>query len=434
MLRAALLFFCVAEPALAHPGERGLVMLLPTGLYMLGGAAAVVLSFAVVALVPSPAFSKLTARTEAVEATGKRSLVPSAIMLALLVLLVIAGYAGSRDPLANPLPLAVWTLWWVGFTFLVAVAGDIWALLNPWRAAGVLLPRYPASRFRYPERLGYSPALALFLAFAWFELIDPAPQDPARLASAVLLYAAITLAGMALFGGVWLERGEAFSVFFRMAGRLSPLKGGLLHAPALPASGVAFIVAMLATVSFDGLSRSFWWINLVGENPLEHPGRSAMLGVNTIGLLASVAVIGALYAAAVRLGGQKDYGRFIYALVPIAFGYHFAHYLPSFLVDAQYAAIALSDPLERGWNLLGARDLHPSPSFLAHHSTVRAMWNVQVAGIVAAHVVAVVVAHVLALRGHASVRRVALSQVPMTLLMIGYTVFGLWLLSTPVAA
>ena len=100
----------------------------------------------------------------------------------------------------------------------------------------------------------------------------------------------------------------------------------------------------------------------------------------------------------------------------------------------QYAAVALSDPFERGWNLLGARELHPSASFLAHHSTVHAMWNVQVAGIVVAHVVAVVVAHAIALRRQSSVRRAALSQVPMTVLMIGYTVFGLWLLSTPVAA
>jgi hypothetical protein len=428
MMRA-LLLLVYAGPVLAHPSERGLVMLLPTGLYMFGGAAAVALSFAVVALLPSPAFARLTVPRQAIPATRSGSILPSAVTLALLALLVIAGYAGSRDPLANPLPLTVWTLWWVGFTFLVAIFGDLWALLNPWRAACRLSWNLP-----YRGALGYWPAVALLLAFAWFELIDPAPQDPARLATAILLYGVITLAGMTIFGEAWLARGEAFSVFFRTVGRLSPFRGNLLSADALPLSGVAFIVVMLATVSFDGLSRTFWWIDLVGRNPLEHPGRSAMMGVNTLGLLATSGVIGALYAAAVRLGGEKDYGRYIFAIVPIAFGYHFAHYLPAFLVDVQYAAVALSDPLERGWNLLGARDLHPSSSFLAHHSTVHAMWNIQVAGIVVAHVAAVVVAHALALRRHVSVRRAAASQVPMTLLMIGYTVFGLWLLSTPVAA
>ncbi len=51
--------------------------------------------------------------------------------------------------------------------------------------------------------------------------------------------------------------------------------------------------------------------------------------------------------------------------------------------------------------------------------------------IVGAHVVAVAIAHLLALRDAASPRRAILSQVPMTILMIGYTLFGLWLLSTP---
>jgi len=151
--------------------------------------------------------------------------------------------------------------------------------------------------------------------------------------------------------------------------------------------------------------------------------------VNTLGLFATLAVIAGLYL----LVAARHYGRYVVALVPIAFGYHFAHYLPSFLVDVQYAASALSDPFGRGWNLLGARDLEPTVSFLSHHSTVHAMWNVQVAAIVAAHVAAVFIAHALALRRLGSARRAAVSQIPMTALMVGYTVFGLWLLSTPVA-
>src|SRR5688572_15580469 len=105
MLRAALLL-AFAEPALAHPSERGLVMLLPTGLYIFGGAAAVALSFAVVALLPSPAFARLTSGRQAPPSTRNGSLLPSLITALLLALLVIAGYTGSRDPLANPLPLA----------------------------------------------------------------------------------------------------------------------------------------------------------------------------------------------------------------------------------------------------------------------------------------------------------------------------------------
>jgi hypothetical protein len=62
------------------------------------------------------------------------------------------------------------------------------------------------------------------------------------------------------------------------------------------------------------------------------------------------------------------------------------------------------------------------------------IWNAQAAAIVGGHVVAVLAAHLLAFRLHGSSRAAALSQLPLTLLMIAYTVFGLWLLSTPTAA
>ncbi len=52
-------------------------------------------------------------------------------------------------------------------------------------------------------------------------------------------------------------------------------------------------------------------------------------------------------------------------------------------------------------------------------------------GIVAAHGVAVASAHFLALGEAANMREVVLSQAPMTALMIGCTLFGLWLLAAP---
>jgi hypothetical protein len=46
---------------------------------------------------------------------------------------------------------------------------------------------------------------------------------------------------------------------------------------------------------------------------------------------------------------------------------------------------------------------------------------------------AVLVAHGLAWRLHPVPSRAALSQLPLTVLMIAYTIFGLWLLATPTA-
>lgn len=308
-------------------------------------------------------------------------------------------------------------------------------------------------------RLGYWPAVGGFFSFAWFELVFPAPQDPALLAQAVVMYFAVSLCGMSVFGAQdWLRFADPFAVFFRMVAWLAPITFGgngqgrprvachwpcaqLLHVEKLPVSGVAFVILVLSSVSFDGLSRSFWWLDLVGENPLEYPGRTAMVFANSLGLVTNFLAFAAAYTvtawASARLSrsnAEHVFAVFVLSIIPIAFGYHFAHYLPAFLVDAQYALRALSDPFARGWNLLGTAELHVTASFLGHHSSVEIIWYLQTAAIVAAHVCAVVVAHVFALRYTDDRATLVTGQLPALVLMIGYTLFGLWLLSTPIAA
>ena len=454
-------------PALAHVTDRAFVLLLPTHLYAWGGGLAVALSFAVMALIP---MTRLRAvgrlRLPLGDLPRVAGAAPSLVSLAVLAGLVVAGYVGDRDPLSNPLPTVVWTIWWVGFTLLHALAGNLWSVLNPWRGLhrliAAVVPGVRGPLLAYPRAIGFVPAIVLFFGFAWFELVYEAPQDPAILASAVIVYAAITLAGMVAFGvRDWLHYGEAFSVFFRVVSWLSPLVAaaddraegagrrrlaltvpgaGLLDIGTLRLTGVAFVLLALSSVSFDGLSRTFWWVALVGENPLEFPGRSAVLEVNTLGLAGVFAALFGVYALAVLTGrwlaGSQEgivesLGRYVVAIVPIAFGYHFAHYLPAFIVDGQYAIRALSDPFALGWNLFGTADMHVHAALLTNHASVTLVYNLQVGGIVVVHVMAVVVAHFLALRRSGSARQAILGQIPMTALMIGYTVFGLWLLSSP---
>jgi hypothetical protein len=456
-----------AGPAAAHTSERGFVMLLPTGLYILGGALAVGLSFVIMALVPSRAFTRLTRLRWPIAALREGPLLwPSALGLALFAALVYAGFTGTRDPLANPLPPVLWSLWWVGFTYAVAIFGDLWQVVNPWRAlyriatsVPPLAPWRERPPVAYPDWLGVWPAVFLLFAFAWFELIYPAPMDPGTLALACTGYALLMLGGMLVFGErAWLSNADAFSVYFRMVGWLSPLArdddgsgrgrrlsvaipcAGLFSAGTLGPGMVAFVLLALATVSFDGLALTFRWLTFVGENPLEFPGRTSLVAVNSLGLAATWLALAAAYAIAVRAGRAVATGtrapafaRYVVAIVPIAFAYHFAHYLPFFLVDGQHALRALSDPFGLGWNLLGFRDWHVTASFLAQHHTVHAIWNLQVAAIVLGHVAAVCIAHAIALEEFGRPRAALLSQAPMTVLMVGYTVFGLWLLSTPVA-
>ena len=60
------------------------------------------------------------------------------------------------------------------------------------------------------------------------------------------------------------------------------------------------------------------------------------------------------------------------------------------------------------------------------------MWYTAVVAIVVGHVLAVYVAHVVALREYRDRRRALLSQVPMLVLMVGYTVVSLWIIAQPI--
>jgi hypothetical protein len=438
----------------AHATGSGFILLLPTHLYVAGGAITVAVSFSLM----TRASPRLVARARSlrwrlpVRLPVHRHLATatSLVSLVVAVVLVVAGVAGSRDPLANPLPLFTWAVWWIGLSYLHAALGNLWTHLNPWSGIHrVLTGLAPLDRWRdspplsYPRWAAEWPAVLGLLLFAWFELIYPAPTDPAILATAVAGYLLTHLVGGLLFGSPWLRRAETFAVFFRMISWVAPVARvrsaielrlpalRLLEMEPLEASGVAFVLLVLAAVSFDGLSRTFAWLGLLGVNPLVHPGRTALMAPNTLGLVAMFTVLTLAYLAAVRRAGSPAV--FVLALIPIACGYHFAHYLPVLLVDVQYALRAASDPFARGWDLFGTRERHVVTSLLSDPSRVYAIWHAQVALIVAAHVAGVVIAHGLALARGPLASSPLRGQLPLLVLMIGYTMLGLWLLSTPTA-
>ncbi|TPI10573.1 hypothetical protein FJW06_22430 [Mesorhizobium sp. B4-1-3] len=463
--RLAILAFTLAAlptPASAHASDRGHVLLLPTGYYIAGGAFAVAVSFLVLALLPPAALDRFWRRRLPLFTFSDASrTIISFISFAGFALLVAAGLVGSRDPLSNPLPLVIWTLLWAGFTLLQGVFGDPWSWLNPWygpyRVATRIfgLQSHETKPSRLPPWLGYWPAFGLFFAFAWFELIDPAPDDPARLAFAAGIYWLASFVAMLLFGhDAWSKRGEFLTVFFSMVARFAPLErrdgrlslcwpgAKLLAAEPLPPSGAAFLLLALSSVSFDGLSKTFFWLGLFGVNPLEYPGRTALIGIGSFGLVLTFVLLAAVFALAVFLGQRlasaapsfgKATGLLVWSIVPIALAYHVAHYLTVLLVDGQYALVALSDPFGLGWNLFGTANSMVEAGVVAGAESAWWLWNIQAGVIIAGHVLAVLVAHGLAWRLHPQPSRAALSQLPLTFLMIAYTIFGLWLLATPTA-
>jgi hypothetical protein len=455
MMRAgcAMAFCSIAGPAWAHTSERGQVMLLPTELYVAGGAAVVAASVVLVALLP-------LLRREAVQSpmisvlrlTPAQRAVPSLAGLAMLAILIMAGFLGPPDPIANPLPGAVWTLWWTALTILTIAFGNLWAAVNPWSGLYAILRPSGEPLVHYPSAAGQWPAVVLFLAFAWFELVYPTPFDPIRLATVLAAYVALTFAGLFLFGRVWLEKAECFSVYFRMVAWLSPLQwrvrdGGLCLRLVLPGTALggddegqvsgAFILLALSTVSFDGFMRTFFWAGVIGFNPLEYPGRSALIGESTVGLLAMYACLAAGFWLAMTLGRMlapevKKFTGLVGSIVPIALAYHLAHYLPDLPIGLMQEAKALSDPFGTGLDLFGTANLQPPASLLMDHHVAELVYRSQTAIIVAGHVIAVAAAHAMAAKQAGSARAAILGLLPLNAAMVVYTMFGLWLLSTPV--
>jgi hypothetical protein len=200
------------------------------------------------------------------------------------------------------------------------------------------------------------------------------------------------------------------------------------------------MVAMLAAGSFDGLNETFWWLARLGVNPLEFPGRSAVVLPTLAGLALAWAGLAALFAASLHAGAilAEDtrptpglLRAFAPTLLPIAFAYHFAHYLPAMLVEGQYLLLMLNDPAGTGANLLGLAGMQVTTGIFNSRDTVRVIWLTQAGAVVLGHVVAILMAHVRALAHFATPRQALLSQVPLALFMVLYTLFGLWLLAAP---
>ena len=437
------------------------MLLLPTGYWLAGGAAAVALSFLLLALAPGERLARAWDARASVRlpAAGGAREIAGWLSFAAFALLVAIGLLGPHDPLTNLLPLTVWTMLWVGLTVLTALVGDVWRWLNPWVAPWRLALRLGLAAKAPPRwigRLGLWPAVAWLLAVGWFELVHVTPADPGLLARVVLAYWLLTFALMLAAGEAWLGQGEFLSVFYRFIGRLAPLafeEGRLrlalpgarvLTAPPLPLSGVAFVSVALATVTFDGLARTFAWLDLIGINPLEFPGRSAVIGVNTAGYAAACAAMTAAFAGAVLIGrrlapapgpARVELGALALTLLPIALAYHLSHYLTVLLVNGQYWWAALGDPLGRGWALASYDSHDVTTSFFYEHGAVRLIWTAQAGTVIAGHLLAVLLAHLTALRLHRGDRRAAArAQAPLAVLMVLYTLLGLWLLATPTGA
>jgi hypothetical protein len=148
--------------------------------------------------------------------------------------------------------------------------------------------------------------------------------------------------------------------------------------------------------------------------------------------LAIYLLIGALMAlgSGGRYSGVTMARFFAFTLVPIAIAYHIAHYLSFLLIEGQRIIPLASDPFGVGWDLLGTVDYQINIAIV----NARFSWYTAVITIVVGHIIAVYLAHLVALRllhDQVLARR---SQYPMLVLMVGYTMASLWMLAQPIMA
>jgi hypothetical protein len=346
------------------------------------------------------------------------------------------------DLLVNPAFGVVYVLLWVGLVPMSLLFGPFYKAVSPLRTIHLVFTRLTggdpdAGILTLSPRVGYWPAAFGLLAFVWLELVYPGSTylSPVRLWFAG--YIAIVIIGAAVFGSAWLERADPFEVYSTLVGHLSvfgrtedgtlvlrsPL-GNLDGVRAAP--GLTAVVAVLfGSTAFDSFKDSNEWLKFTQSVSM------SSTWLDFLALLFFCAVVGLTFAGATMATGvDPGVSRrtlpnlFAHSVVPIIVGYIVAHYLSYFVEVGQQTVVQLSDPLGKGWNLLGTADWKVS-YWISAHPTFLAI--LKVLSVVTGHVLGVIAAHDRAIK--LLPRRHQLTgQLPLLFVMVFYTVIGLYLL------
>lgn len=377
------------------------------------------------------------------------SLLVRLICFLLFVLTVATGIWGEDAPTRNFNMTFFWIIFTLGFAYLTAILGNIWNVANPWKIVTETYERITDADTKgvitYPSKLlGYYPALIFYFLFISLELI--AKTTPPTLSWVLLLYTLLNFGGIFVIGKKdWFEYCEFFSVFFRLISLIAPFKlendrfvlkipfAALLDEKAAHFSLLLFILFMLSSTAYDGFRETQPWYDLYLKNFSELPYQTFQL----LGLLLSPVVFLVIYIFLILVAKYLTKSNeslldlslnFALSLIPIAFVYNVAHYYTLLLIQGQAIFALISDPFVFGWNLFGTVGYKPNIGLI----NANFVWHSQLALILVGHIAAVFVSHVEALKVFSTHRKAILSQFPMLLLMVTYTIIGLWILSQPI--
>ena len=363
--------------------------------------------------------------------------------------LVFTGYVvwaalAGEDRLTNPTFGVVYVLLWVGIVPASLLLGPFYKAVNPVRTVHWLLSRAtggdPATGMvRLPAWVGLWPAALGLLAFVWLELVAPESNYLWTIRLWFAVYFVVVLVGAAVFGERWIAAADPFEAYSTLVAHLSPwgrtADGTLVWRSPMrnldavrPVPGlVAAVSVLLGSTAFDSFQDSLAWVRFTSEHDFPD------VPLNTAALVLFCVAVALLFAAATTAAPpETGVGRaglpalFAHSLVPIVVGYMVAHYLNYFVEVGQQTLIHLSDPMSDGSDLLGTADLQVNywltlhPGFLATSKVV---------AIVAGHVLGVVAAHDRAMK-LLPVRHQLTGQLPLLVVMVGFTLGGLYLLLT----
>ncbi|MEZ5166620.1 MAG: hypothetical protein R2695_09025 [Acidimicrobiales bacterium] len=281
------------------------------------------------------------------------------------------------------------------------------------------------------------PAVVMVFSFAWYELAYHSAAAPRSIGVYLLLYSVIVLGGAAVFGRGWVRRADGFGVLFTTLSAIAPffvdeerrlrVRWPLAGVSTLPQTTafVSFVIVVLGSTTFDGFTRSSFWFDLAGDEV--GWGRTTF---NTFGMVAVTLLVGLAYVLAINvMASMVDEPAealtvaFGPSLVPIAAAYAVAHYFSFLVLEGQRMFIHISDPFGRGWDLFGTVDYEINWQFVSSQTIA---W-VQTLGIALGHVFGVAVAHDRAVSRYPHQLAVR-SQYPMLVVMVLYTLAGLFLL------
>ena len=498
---AAALF---ALPAQAHGFGERYDLPLPLSLFVIAGAVAVALSFVVAAVFlrggdthgSYPRWNLLRSPATRWLASPWLTGTLKTVSVILTVYVILGALIGSERAALNPAPAAVYVAFWVALSFFTALFGNLWALVNPWKAAwGFAEGIAPGLRSRrrrpYPPSWGPWPAVLVFVGFAILETVAADAAGSRALGWILVAYTVYNFVGMYRYGrDIWLRNAEGFTVVFGFMARFSitevraprslcarcssggrcsageddcvdcyecfaaaspgqrefnlrPPCVGLNRLGVVTLTVVSHVILLLSTVSFDGLSATPEWLVFNTQFVFQFPRYGGYIA-NLIGVLGLPVLFGLLFtatcAAMAWLGAksgpdptQTDAGQLLRRFTFSLLPIALAYHFAHFL---GFLVVNGQKFVVLVSDPFGwGWDLFGTADAIINIGVLSPVfiWYFSISAIVVGHIAGVYLAHVQAMRVYPGRRAALLSQAPMLALMVCYTCASLWIISRPIA-